>query len=201
MKPKYQFKILEKNKQVTRIKIEQANKLLTFREVFNYWQNSTEFIEFYINSLIAVNYDEFFWEHPALKEEYLDKPYEFIVQKSTSFSRRKVDKNAFSDYINSDKQVAVFDNLGRNAKLIVPTKKSPIDTYKHMGNFIRNAEKKQIQEQFKQLSKAILSELKRDRLIWVSTAGLGVIWLHMRLDSRPKYYRTNSYKKPDFLER
>jgi hypothetical protein len=69
-----------------------------------------------------------------------------------------------------------------------------------MGNFIRNAEKIQIIEQFNQLSKAILSEVGAGRLIWVSTAGLGVIWLHMRLDSRPKYYRTNSYKRADFLE-
>ncbi|MGK0388424.1 MAG: hypothetical protein ACI94Y_001153 [Maribacter sp.] len=198
MEPK--FKILGKNEQGARIRIEQKNKLLTFREVFNYWQTSTNFIEFYIDSLIALNYDEFFWEHPALKEEYLDKSYEFIVQKSISFSKRNVDENAFSNYINSDKQVAVFDNLGRNAKLIVPTKKIPIDTYKHMGNFIRNAEKIQIIEQFNQLSKAILSEVGAGRLIWVSTAGLGVIWLHMRLDSRPKYYRTNSYKRADFLE-
>lgn len=200
MKTQYHFKILGKNENGTRIRITQGNELLTFRQVFDYWQNSTDFIDFYINALIELYYEEFFWEHPAMREEYLDKPYEFVIQRSMSFRRRSVDENAFSDYIYSDGQVAVFDNLGRNAILVVPTMKSSSETYKHMGNFIRNAEKEQIQEQFNQLSRTILAELTKGRLIWISTAGLGVIWLHMRLDSRPKYYRTNSYKNPDFLK-
>lgn len=197
---KYNFKILGKNQNGARIRITEEDNLLTFREVFDLWQASTGFIDFYVDSLIALDYDEFFWEHPAIKEEYLDKPYEFVVQKSISFSRRNVDENAFSDYINTNKQVAVFDNLGKNARLVVPTKQSSKNTYKHMGTFVRNAKKEQIHEQFNQLSQTILEEVEAGRLIWVSTAGLGVIWLHMRLDSRPKYYRTNSYKKPNFLE-
>ena len=29
---------------------------------------------------------------------------------------------------------------------------------------------------------------KPDQKLWVSTSGLGVFWLHLRLDSYPKYY-------------
>jgi len=29
---------------------------------------------------------------------------------------------------------------------------------------------------------------------WVSTAGMGVPWLHVRLDTRPKYYRHAPYR-------
>lgn len=32
--------------------------------------------------------------------------------------------------------------------------------------------------------------------LWVSTSGLGVSWLHVRLDSRPKYYTYAPYKQP-----
>ena len=32
-----------------------------------------------------------------------------------------------------------------------------------------------------------------DMPLWVSTAGLGVSWLHVRLDARPKYYRHDAY--------
>jgi hypothetical protein len=32
--------------------------------------------------------------------------------------------------------------------------------------------------------------------IWLSTAGMGVAWLHVRLDSRPKYYGFDEYKDP-----
>ena len=30
--------------------------------------------------------------------------------------------------------------------------------------------------------------------IWLSTAGMGVPWLHVRLDSRPKYYAFGPYR-------
>jgi uncharacterized protein DUF6940 len=29
---------------------------------------------------------------------------------------------------------------------------------------------------------------------WVSTAGMGVPWLHVRLDTRPTYYRHAAYR-------
>jgi protoheme ferro-lyase len=32
--------------------------------------------------------------------------------------------------------------------------------------------------------------------MWLSTAGLGVHWLHVRLDSRPKYDRHRVYANP-----
>jgi hypothetical protein len=30
--------------------------------------------------------------------------------------------------------------------------------------------------------------------VWVSTAGMGVSWLHVRLDNRPKYYGYKPYR-------
>lgn len=34
-----------------------------------------------------------------------------------------------------------------------------------------------------------------DYPIWLSTSGLGVYWLHMRLDRRPKYYTYEPFKE------
>ncbi|MGB1216866.1 MAG: DUF6940 family protein [Saprospiraceae bacterium] len=31
--------------------------------------------------------------------------------------------------------------------------------------------------------------------MWLSTAGLGVYWLHIRMDNRPKYYKHKAYKE------
>jgi hypothetical protein len=42
---------------------------------------------------------------------------------------------------------------------------------------------------------ALLARVAADP-VWLSTAGLGVSWLHVRLDSRPKYYRHVPYKLP-----
>lgn len=34
------------------------------------------------------------------------------------------------------------------------------------------------------------------RPVWLSTAGMGVSWLHVRLDARPKYYGFAAYREP-----
>ena len=33
-----------------------------------------------------------------------------------------------------------------------------------------------------------------DRAVWVNTEGSGVYWLHVRIDSRPKYYHFAPYR-------
>ena len=41
---------------------------------------------------------------------------------------------------------------------------------------------------------ATLSGRIQDRPLWLSVAGGGVPWLHVRIDDRPKYYRYDSYR-------
>jgi len=36
--------------------------------------------------------------------------------------------------------------------------------------------------------------LGRGDRLWISTAGLGVTWLHVRIDSSPKYYTHAPYR-------
>jgi len=43
-------------------------------------------------------------------------------------------------------------------------------------------------------ARAITARLS-DRPLWVSTSGLGVAWLHVRLDARPKYYQYTPYRE------
>ena len=37
--------------------------------------------------------------------------------------------------------------------------------------------------------------------VWVSTAGAGVSWLHVRLDDRPKYYGYQPYRNLEDQEK
>ena len=46
-----------------------------------------------------------------------------------------------------------------------------------------------------------MKELVDQHSVWLNTAGNGVIWLHIRLDSRPKYYKTDTYRKPKFAKK
>ena len=35
-----------------------------------------------------------------------------------------------------------------------------------------------------------------DQNVWLSTSGLGVVWVHVQLDSSPKYYQYASFREP-----
>jgi hypothetical protein len=39
-----------------------------------------------------------------------------------------------------------------------------------------------------------MSERVGSKVVWLSTAGAGVSWLHVRLDDRPKYYQFEPYR-------
>jgi hypothetical protein len=113
---------------------------------------------------------------------------------------------------NQNRFVAVFDNLGRNATLIAP---KPINNnngndanendnnnndhfYVHLARFCRNASPpEQISEFWKTVASEYLWRLNNNnnkRPIWLSTSGMGIAWLHVRLDLVPKYYTFQQFK-------
>lgn len=200
MNQTFSIEIIRQNENTVRFRLKKDSQNLSFKEVFELWSSDLEFVKFYKNELIKLNYKAFYWEHPAIKKEFLEKKYECILQRARSLEHLPSNENAFSEYIHSMDQVVDFMNLGKNARLVVPTKKTNQEIYNHLGKFIRFAEDEQIIEVFKRTGVTILEEVEKTKLIWLNTAGLGVIWLHIRMDTRPKYYKTKKYKNPDFLK-
>jgi hypothetical protein len=92
--------------------------------------------------------------------------------------------------------VTVFDNLGGDALLIVPRKIADADCYGHIAAFLRRAPREQQHALFRCLALETEKRLAASReRFWVSTSGLGVPWVHVRLDQRPKYYQYARYKE------
>ena len=60
------------------------------------------------------------------------------------------------------------------------------------ASFVRYAPHDQVTSLLKVTADEVMTNLSEDKL-WLSTSGLGVSWLHMRLDSRPKYYNYIDY--------
>lgn len=191
--------ILKQTETAIRFRILQDNHPLDFQRAFQLWATSAEFRTFYIDLLATTPFPAFYWEHPGLQTSLLNQPYEFVVLVSTSLDRRTLNPTAFADFFQTDDLVVNFDNLGKNARLIVPTPADEIANYKHLGKFIRADKPAQQQLLFQQIGTLMLQRLDTQKTIWLNTAGNGVIWLHIRLDSRPKYYKTQAYKNPDFL--
>ena len=101
----------------------------------------------------------------------------------------------FSDEDGSD--VIVFLNLGGDATLVAPKPAGPAEAYPHLAAFVRRASREQQQRLWCEVGAAVAESIGTDPL-WVSTSGLGVYWLHVRLDSRPKYYQFPEYRNRSY---
>jgi len=97
--------------------------------------------------------------------------------------------------------VAVFESLGKDSVLVAP--KPPHEYryqryFSHLATFMQNADKKRVDEFWQKVGETGLDLMNKDptRTFWMSTSGRGVSWLHLRFDTRPKYYQHAPYKLP-----
>ena len=114
-----------------------------------------------------------------------------------SLDRVKSDPHTFAPYFNAaapQNSIASFTNLGGDAQLIAPSPIAPDSAYPHLAAFLRHAPKPQQQALWQAVSKAVEEQIG-DRPLWLNTAGGGVAWLHVRLDSTPKYYQFAPYRR------
>lgn len=190
----FNIELKEQTKNTVCFQLKKGAQQLSFQAVFELWQSNSAFVEFYTEALIQFGFEAFYWEHPALKKEFLHQPYECTVQRSQPLEQLPINERAFKDYIHSEEQVVDFRNIGKDARLVVPTKQTNQAIYNHLGRFIRLAAQQQIIATFNRIGSTVLEEIDQQKLIWLNTAGLGVIWLHIRMDTRPKYYKTTRYK-------
>jgi hypothetical protein len=123
----------------------------------------------------------------------LSKPFEFVLLDSPSLARRP-EPEAFADHFDaSTADVLAFANLSGDAIMIVPRPIASPSAYGHLAAFVRNAPEPQRDALWKQVGDAMARRISA-RPVWLSTAGAGVSWLHVRLDNRPKYYGYDPYR-------
>jgi hypothetical protein len=168
---------------------------LTFRELFSYLESDPGFTEWYADTLARASLPAFFWEHPPLTEQNVDGGAEFVLIESSSLARLQPDPRPFANQFvrHPGAEVITIPNLGGDALLVVPAPVVAHEAYPHLAAFLRGAPRGQIQELWKAAARAVHKTLGTEPT-WISTAGLGVPWLHLRLDTRPKYYRFAPYK-------
>ena len=178
--------------QITQHKILQNGTPISFREWIELTQQSVDFIKLFTDLLASSRFKGFFWEVKPINKNTLANDFEFVLVESTFLSRVNPDKDSFSEYFNS-KEIVAFPNLGGDAHLIAP---SPIDSsvnYAHLAAFLRTAPKKQVINFWKMVATEFQKQIGTKNK-WLSTSGLGVYWLHVRIDSYPKYYQYAPYR-------
>lgn len=189
------FEIKEEEIQsgITKYKITKNGTFLSYKDWIAHIKESTEFIEFYINALRSSTYKGYFWEVKPITENGINETFEFVLVDSKTLPNIVANDSSFKKYFKEGEEVITFPNLGGDAQLIVPTQISESSNYNHLATFVRKAPLTQVihfwEKVAEEYEKLIGTETK-----WLSTAGLGVYWLHVRVDSRPKYYRFKDYK-------
>lgn len=145
-----------------------------------------------------------FWEcAPITAATYDTTQFEFILMDAPSLAERTVDMEPFSDKFQEFKDagdVISFSNVGGDAMLVIPTPpKQPglQQHFTHLESFLKHAISPQVSSLWVRVAREVNDTLLKRSLnqrLWVSTSGLGVSWLHIRLDSVPKYYNWRPYK-------
>src|SRR5262249_11979438 len=122
--------------------------------------------------------------------------FEFVLVDSPQLARVPPDARAFAAQFeagDATNGIATFWNLGRDALLVAPCPRAPLDAYPHIAAFARTAPAEQQHALWGAVGAAVERHLSSEP-VWLSTSGLGVFWLHVRLDSRPKYYSFRPYR-------
>jgi hypothetical protein len=167
---------------------------LTFEHVVAGWRDSEPFRDLFIAELAASPYTAFFWELPALSRATISSPFECVVICSEALAAMRADPIDFAEHLKRRPGTVVsFRNLGGDAVLIVPQRISGLDCYGHFAAFVREAPREQQHALFQVIAEEAEKLLSVGERLWISTSGLDVTWVHVRLDSRPKYYQYRGY--------
>jgi hypothetical protein len=158
------------------------------------WRHDAAFRAWFGDLLAAVSFAAFRWETPSVTTATVGRPFEFVLVDSPGLAQAP-DAGAFDEHFRAAPEASVvsFANLGGDAILIVPRPLAPLTTYGHIAAFVRGAPEPQRHALWQAVGEAMATRIGA-KPVWLSTAGAGVAWLHVRLDDRPKYYAFAPYR-------
>lgn len=159
------------------------------------------FLRVFLRVLRGCPFLTFFIEFPAVSGRTVSvRRFEFVLVDAQALCGTIPDVDAFSQHFRRS-PVASFLSLSGDAFLFVPVPRSrrgDLSAYTSIAPFVRQRSmRRQVVDVFSCAAKKLLQSLRIDpsRDFWLSTSGLGVPWVHVRIDIAPKYYTYTPYKK------
>lgn len=180
---------------VIRVAIDLDSCPVSYAQVLRRWQDDTDFRSMFIGLLADSPFSAFRWETRPITMATANRPFEFVLLDSPGLATSP-DADAFAEHFRGVAQAGVveFPNLGKDAIMVVPCPSGPLSAYGHIGAFVRQAPEPQKHALWELVGAAMQRRLGT-KPVWLSTAGAGVSWLHVRLDDRPKYYGYALYRE------
>ena len=185
--------------EVTRYRVLSDGSCLSYGEVLDLLRNDEDFRSYLTELLNQSPYTAFRWETPHIQLTTLSRDFEFVLLDDPSLAERETDSETYETYFagrHDRNGIVSFANLSGDATLIVPSPRTSEDVYGHFASFLRNAPALQTDAMWQKIAEVVLRMVSDDP-IWLSTAGGGVAWLHVRLDSTPKYYGYAPYQNAE----
>jgi hypothetical protein len=182
--------------EIVHLRLEKNGQPASYQTVLEGLRNDADFRGLFNAQLAAVPFAAFRWETSSVNAATLsNREFECVVVNDPNLEC-PADARTFAKFFRSHAKndVATFPNLSGDAVLVVPCPQAKL-TYPHLATFVRQAPEIQQHALWQQVAEAMFCELPK-RTVWLNTAGAGVAWLHVRLDSRPKYYWYRPYKQP-----
>ena len=168
---------------------------LSYAEVIENWRQDEEFNAYFSDLLAAMPFAAFFWETPPVTAYTTARAFECVVIGSPALARLEAEPAAFARpfAVEPEDEVVTFENLGGDAWLVAPRPVPEAEGYPQLAAFLRAAPASQRSNLWSQTGEALI-RLLSERPLWVSTSGLGVAWVHVRLDTWPKYHVHKPYR-------
>jgi hypothetical protein len=186
----------EGNTTIHQVCIFKRRNRISYAQVLDLWQHDQAFRDFFTNALAAAPFEAFAWETPPVTQNTLSMAFEFVLIDHPALLK-PADPAPFAQHFRdpeNEDEIAVFPNLGNDAVLIAPLPDEPIQAHAHLASFLRAASEPQKHALWKKVGQVMANRIGPEP-IWLNTEGSGVAWLHIRLDSHPKYYRYAPYRK------
>jgi hypothetical protein len=170
-----------------------AGEELSFRQILQQWRIDESFRAFWSASLREVSFDTYCWECPPFTCQNLSRAFECVFVSSPLLAGMPAEPSPFAEHFRPNCSVVTFDSLGKDALLVAPCPGMRGENFAHLAGFVATASKELQSAFWKGVGEALEKRIGASAT-WLSTAGLGVSWLHVRLDTRPKYYRHVPYR-------
>jgi hypothetical protein len=167
---------------------------VSYADVVQYWRTDEPFRAFFAALLADVRFKAYFWETPPVTQGTAVRMFEFVLVNSPeSLLLWHPSQGRLLAISPPSQAVVTFATLGGDALLVAPAPQGPPAAYAHLAAFARQAPMEQQHALWRAVGAAAAQRLSSAPL-WLSTSGLGVAWLHVRLDERPKYYTYAPYR-------
>lgn len=183
--------------------LERSGTPVSFRNAMRLLRDDVHFRNCFHAVMTCTEFEAYRWETPCVTKISADRPFEFVLIDWPSFIHRSTDTRTFEgvfETVRTDDTVIAVPSLGKDATLIIPKPLVGKQAYGHLAAFMRKGPNAQVNELLHKIGNHVLESLG-DKPLWLNTAGGGVAWLHVRVDSRPKYYQYTPYKDMEWPSR